>query len=177
CSMSGTGRGRAAFRSHRVLKGLKHLNFRNALRCAGAGAASLALSARDAMAAASFAAPTMPASASAASSAGGVLRVSVALLVVLAAVLATAWLARRVRGLTAAGNGGLEILSQLPLGARERAVLIRVGDRQLLLGIGSGGVRTLHVLDLPGARADGAAPSAVPARPSFRELLLRSLGK
>ncbi len=130
----------------------------------------------------------MTAPAATAGGAGGLLRVSLALLVVLAAVLGTAWLARRVRGFTAAGNGGLEILSQLSLGARERAVLIRVGDRQLLLGVGSGGVRTLHVLDAPrtstasgagpGSGADAAAAmQSAPARPNFRELLLRSLGK
>jgi flagellar biogenesis protein FliO len=63
-------------------------------------------------------------------------------------------------------------------------VLIRVGDRQLLLGVGSGGVRTLHVLDAPGAGVGPDAPGAgadtpplVPARPSFRQILLRSLGK
>ncbi len=159
------------------MKGLKRIIARDGLRRTGACAAVLALHASAAAAAAGFAAPTMPAPAGAASSAGGLLRVSVALLVVLAAVLGTAWFARRVRGLTAAGNGGLEILSQLPLGARERAVLIRVGERQLLLGVGSGGVRTLHVLDAAGTGSAAGAPAAVPARPSFRELLLRSLGK
>jgi hypothetical protein len=33
------------------------------------------------------------------------------------------------------------------------------------------------VLDVPGAQADASAAAAAPARPSFRELLLRSLGK
>jgi flagellar protein FliO/FliZ len=176
-----TGRGHAAFWSEWVLKPLQRINSLRALRHAGAGAgvAVLALHAHAAVAA-GFAAPTLTTPAATAGGAGGLLRVSIALLVVLAAVLGTAWLARRVRGLTAAGNGGLEILSQLPLGARERAVLIRVGDRQLLLGVGSGGVRTLHVLDAPGpsASASGAAAiAAPPARPNFRDLLLRSLGK
>ena len=162
-----------------MLKPLQRINPLGALRRACACAPVLALHARVA-AAAGFAAPTLTTPAATTGGAGGLLRVSIALLVVLAAVLGTAWLARRVRGLTAAGNGGLEILSQLPLGARERAVLIRVGDRQLLLGVGSGGVRTLHVLDAPGASAGGGAAAATPsapARPNFRELLLRSLGK
>jgi flagellar protein FliO/FliZ len=144
----------------------------------------MALRGHAAIAAANFAAPAAPTGAASVSGAGGLLRVSIALLVVLAAVLATAWLARRVRGFAAAGNGGLEILSQLPLGARERAVLIRVGERQLLLGVGSGGVRTLHVLDAAGSAAspgttvaDPVASAALVARPSFRDILLRSLGK
>ena len=161
---------------------LQRINTPGALRRALAFASVLAVHVHNVSAAASFAAPTMPAAAGEGGGAGGLLRVSVALLIVLAAVLCTAWLARRVRGLTAAGNGGLEILSQLPLGARERAVLIRVGDRQLLLGVGNGGVRTLHVLDAPGSSGGpgGAAPPAplrTPVRPTFRELLLRSLGK
>ncbi len=123
-------------------------------------------------------------------SAGGLLRVTLALIVVLGAVLAAAWLARRVRAGRGTDGATLEIMAQLPLGARERAVLIRVGARELLLGVAPGNVRTLHVLEPrsapagaasdtaadtapgTGAAADGAAP-----RPTFKALLLRSLGK
>jgi flagellar protein FliO/FliZ len=118
-------------------------------------------------------------------SAGGLLRVVLALIVVLAAVLVAAWLARRMRALSGSGgNANLEMLAQLPLGSRERAVLLRVGDCQVLIGVAPGSVRTLHVLQrasLPAA--DAATPHAVAqasdavARPSFRALLLRSLGK
>jgi flagellar protein FliO/FliZ len=164
------------------LKPLLRIIPRHAIRRVVVGATALAVRAGHAAAAATYAAPTMLTPSGAGSGAGGLLRVSVALVLVLAAVLGTAWLARRVRGLTAAGNGGLEILSQLPLGARERVVLIRVGDRQLLLGVGGGGVRTLHLLDAagsatPGGGAASSANAVAPARPSFRELLLRSLGK
>jgi flagellar protein FliO/FliZ len=130
-----------------------------------------------------FAAPVQPAVTSAA---GGLLRVSVALLVVLAAVLAAAWLARRMRAISGGGgSSSLELLAQLPLGTRERAVLVRVGDRQLLLGVAAGNVRTLHVLE-PAPCAVNAASMPQPghassgdsaARPSFKSLLLRSLGK
>lgn len=108
----------------------------------------------------------------------GVMRVTFALVLVVAAVLAAAWMARRVRGLTGGGGPGLQILSQVALGQKERAVLIQVGDRQLLLGVAQGNVRTLHVLEAP-ATAD-APPSTDedgPERPSFKALLLKSLGK
>jgi flagellar biogenesis protein FliO len=105
------------------------------------------------------------------------------------------------------GNAQLEMLAQLPLGTRERAVLVRVGDSQVLIGVAPGNVRTLHVLrssQSPAANVHAhahasasasAVPDAVPdvapdvvrreaaplnaavARPSFRALLLRSLGK
>jgi flagellar protein FliO/FliZ len=119
-------------------------------------------------------------------SAGGLLRVVLALIVVLAAVLAAAWLTRRMRSFGAAGSGAnLEMLAQLPLGTRERAVLVRVGDTQVLIGVAPGNVRTLHVLErasLPLAAAMQSDASATPAsdsgaRPTFKALLLRSLGK
>jgi flagellar protein FliO/FliZ len=131
---------------------------------------------------AAFAAPVEPV---VPTPAGGLLRVIVALLVVLAAVLAAAWLARRMRAFSGGGgNSSLELLGQLSLGARERAVLVRVGDRQLLIGVAPGQVRTLHVLEQPPApmRAaatpqPGEAANTAGARPSFKSLLLKSLGK
>ncbi len=165
------------------MKGLRCIDPLQPLRHARWGALLLALPVHSAIAEASFAAPTMPAAAVSSGAAGGLLRVTMALLVVLAAVLGTAWLARRVRAFNAAGNVGLEVLSQLSLGARERAVLVRVGERQLLLGVGSGGVRTLYVLDAvapgpgPGLPPGAGVPATSPVRPNFKELLLRSLGK
>ena len=165
------------------MKDLHCINPLKALRHARVGVVLLALHAHSAVAAAIFAAPTMPAAAGTSGAAGGLLRVTVALLVVLAAVLGTAWLTRRVRRFSGNANGGLEVLAQLSLGSKERAVLVRVGERQLLLGVGSGGVRTLHVLDAPApgaapaAGAPATAPATAPMRPNFKELLLRSLGK
>lgn len=114
---------------------------------------------------------------------GGTLRVALSMILVLGALLATAWIARRMRGASGSPSGGLEVLSQVSLGARERAVLIRVGERQLLVGVAPGSVRTLHVLragsNTPAcaAASDGALPSAGPSPPSFKALLLKSLGK
>jgi flagellar protein FliO/FliZ len=136
-----------------------------------------------------FAAPVQQAAPTAA---GGLLRVVVALLIVLAAVLAAAWLARRMRALSAgAASSSLELLAQLPLGARERAVLVRVGECQLLLGVAPGAVRTLHVFTQAAASMSNAVVAPQPGtpqpgtpavdtrgeRPSFKSLLLKSLGK
>ena len=145
-----------------------------ALPCARAHAAEPA---------SAFAAPALQATPGAA---GGLLRVMLALIVVLAAVLVVAWLGRRMRAFGGArGAEQLQLLAQLPLGARERAVLLRVGDSRLLLGVSPGSVRTLHVL--PAAAAADAAPlasgddapavAATDAPPSFKSLLLRSLGR
>jgi len=111
--------------------------------------------------------------------AGGTLRVTVAMVLVLAALMVAAWMARRFRGVGGASTSSLEVLAQVSLGARERAVLLRVGDRQVLIGVAPGNVRTLHVMDgtasvAPSAAADTADSAA---RPTFKSLLLKSLGK
>lgn len=144
------------------------------------GAASRRLYAASA---AAFAAPLQQAPPS---SASGLLRVILALLVVLAAVLAAAWLARRMRAFSGgAGSASLEMLAQLPLGTRERAVLVRVGDCQVLIGVAPGNVRALHVLERPSTPmsavpppdATVAQPSGSAVCPTFKALLLKSLGK
>jgi|GEM_PF-687390 len=111
--------------------------------------------------------------------AGGTLRVTVAMVLVLAALMAAAWMARRFRGLGGTSTSSLEVLAQVSLGARERAVLLRVGDRQLLIGVAPGNVRTLHIVDSTATAALSAAVNTPDgaARPTFRSLLLKSLGK
>jgi flagellar protein FliO/FliZ len=106
----------------------------------------------------------------------------VSLLLVLAAVFAAAWLVRRLRSGSAATRGAMEVLADLPLGTKERAVLIRVGQQQLLLGVAPGRVNTLH------AFPEGTAPIvidkthatdttlSVSATPDFKAILRRSLG-
>jgi len=70
------------------------------------------------------------------------------LIVVLIAIGVTAFLLRRL-GRLPQGPGALRVLAGLSLGARERAVLIQVGDKQILLGVAPGRVATLHVLERP----------------------------
>jgi flagellar protein FliO/FliZ len=127
-----------------------------------------------------FAAPTpvtVPASPA------GLLRVVFGLILVLALVFAAAWLMRRLRAIQGAGTDGITVLAQTSLGARERVVLVQVAGQKLLLGAGPGNVRMLLVLasDAPSGSAltPAAAPasSAMPSRPTFTELLKRSLGK
>jgi flagellar protein FliO/FliZ len=123
-----------------------------------------------------FAAPTA-ATAAPAIGAGGLASVTVALLVVLVVIFALAWIARRLRTFGARAAGALEILASMPLGAKERAVLVKVGDAQLLLGVAPGQVNTLHVLDHPVTLEKPSAAAGGRTRPSFAALLKGSLGK
>lgn len=74
------------------------------------------------------------------------LRMVIGLAIVLALLGATAWLSRRFRVGAGMRGGLIEVVSGLSLGARERVVLIRVGNDQVLVGLSPSGMRTLHVL-------------------------------
>lgn len=126
-----------------------------------------------------FAQPGVP-SGVAAPGLGSLAQVAASLALVLGLVFLLAWLLRRLRTGRRGSGPGIDILADLPLGPKERAVLIQVERVRLLVGVAAGQVRTLHVL--PDAEAlappaDAAGTSATPTPPSFAELLRRSLGK
>jgi flagellar protein FliO/FliZ len=101
--------------------------------------------------------------------------VIVALFLVLGIVLVLAKVVRRARGAGARGAQLLEILAEVSLGAKERAVLLRVGRTQLLVGVAPGQVNPLHVLAEP---AEPATPEVATASGlTFQALLRRSLGR
>ena len=108
--------------------------------------------------------------------AGGLAQVTFALLLVLVAIFAVAWVARRMRGFNNRVGDAIDVLADIPLGQKERAVLLKVGQKQILVGVAPGRVNTLHVLEEP---LDLKKPTAGPndARPNFKQLMLRSLGK
>jgi flagellar protein FliO/FliZ len=93
------------------------------------------------------------------------------LVVVLIAIGVTALLLRRL-GRLPQGPGALRVIAGLSLGARERAVLIQVGDKQILLGVAPGRVQALHVLERP---VDTAAPMG--AAGGFAERLAQLMKK
>ena len=105
-------------------------------------------------------------------------QVTLALGLVLAVIFVAAWLLRRMRGFGKTGTGALDVIADLPVGQKERAVLIRVGTTQVLIGVAPGRVTTLHVLAEPVTVAPPATSGpADPERPNFKALLMKSLGK
>ena len=117
--------------------------------------------------------------------AGSLAQVTLSLMLVLAAVFAAAWVVRRMRTFGRPGAGAIQIISDVALGTKERAVLIQVGAQQLLVGVAPGRVNTLHVLAEPvrmddaqrGGGGDELSPSSSPSsRPDFKSILKRSLG-
>lgn len=131
-----------------------------------------------------FASPET-ARAGAASPTAGLAQVTLSLMLVLAAVFAAAWVVRRLRNFGRPGAGTINIIADVALGTKERAVLIQVGAQQLLVGVAPGRVNTLHVLAEPvrtddaqrgGAGEELSPSSSLPPRPDFKSILKRSLG-
>lgn len=71
------------------------------------------------------------------------------LFVVVAAIFAMAWAVRRMGNIQTSVSGSLKVLGGISLGQRERAIILQVGEKQLLLGVSPGHIKTLYVLDEP----------------------------
>jgi flagellar protein FliO/FliZ len=119
-----------------------------------------------------------PAASAASTPAAGLAEVTLALLVVVALIAGLAWLMKRMRGFGMHGHDRIQLLADRTLGPKERCVLLRVGDTDILVGIAPGAVNTLHVF-ASGANTDAPLPPAPtgPKAPNFKDLLMRSLGK
>lgn len=92
---------------------------------------------------------------------GDVAQLFAGLGLVVVMIVALAWALRRLGGLGTGGTGPLQVLGGLSVGPRERVVLLRAGEQQLLLGVAPGRVQTLHIfnepLATPPAGGDGFA--------------------
>jgi flagellar protein FliO/FliZ len=92
------------------------------------------------------------------------------MLLVLALIPAAAWLLRR-SGLAQPGSAsGVRVVAQVPLGPRDRLVVIEVADRRWLLGVSASGIRRLGTLP-PGSDTAGPPPADAPR--SFADIIRR----
>ncbi|OZI22352.1 flagellar biosynthetic protein FliO [Bordetella genomosp. 7] len=99
----------------------------------------------------------------------GVLRVVLGLLLVLAAILLSAWLARRA-GLAGRTQGGpLRQVASLTLGPRQSVALLQVEDTWLVVGVTPNQISTLHTLPA------GALPPAANELGAFAGKLAQAL--
>ncbi len=105
--------------------------------------------------------------------AGTVLQMVASLALVLAAIVALAWLLRRL-GQGAAGHSGmLRVIASASLGQKERVVVVELADTWLVLGVAPGQVSQLHVL--PRQTTDLA--QSPPSAPPFAEWLKRAVSR
>lgn len=74
------------------------------------------------------------------------MKLTVGLMVVVALIFLFAWLMKRLN-LTQQSNGGiLRIVAGLPVGTRDRIVLLQVGEEQVLVGLSPGRMEKLHTM-------------------------------
>ncbi len=76
-------------------------------------------------------------------------KLTLGLLLVVLIILGLAWLVKRFNLSQHSQNGLIRIIAGLPLGTRDRIVLLQVGDEQILLGLSPGRIRKLHTLSNP----------------------------
>ena len=92
--------------------------------------------------------------------AGTLTQLILGMVLVLGLIALSAWILRRFNRFQSAASGQLKVVGGLSMGARERVVLVQLGEQQLLLGVAPGRVQTLHVLDEPLATGTSASPAS-----------------
>jgi flagellar protein FliO/FliZ len=86
---------------------------------------------------------------------------------VVAAILGAAWLLKRLQGGGAARSGLMRTVAALPVGARERVVIVEVRDTWLVLGVTAHTVNVLQAVPRP--EGHGTATAGPPV--AFADLL------
>jgi flagellar protein FliO/FliZ len=98
-------------------------------------------------------------------SVGSLTQLTLSLIAIVALILAIGWVLKRFKLAAPRGSLDSEVLDQLNLGPRERIVLVRIGEAQVLVGIGASGMIALTPLVTP-IVLKAASPS-----PAFAERL------
>lgn len=103
---------------------------------------------------------------------GELLRVLLSLAAIVALIFAAGWMSRRLQARTSPGGRRLRCVESMSVGARDRLLLIDADGKRLLVGVGQGGMRTLHVYE---GASELAAPEPItqPPLPAFGDVLAR----
>jgi len=105
-------------------------------------------------------------------SSGNIAQIIFSLLLVLAAIVLVAWMLKRMN-MAQQGHGNLlKVLGAVPIGQRERIVLVEIKDTWLVVGVGPGQIRTLHSLPkAEGSNIDFQRAEDAPSENKFASLL------
>ncbi|MCW5588191.1 MAG: flagellar biosynthetic protein FliO [Legionellales bacterium] len=79
--------------------------------------------------------------------AGKIIQAFIMLIFIIALILILAFFLKRSVLYRGAATGNLKIISTLPLGTKERIVLIQTQENKLLVGVTAHSIRTLHVFN------------------------------
>lgn len=120
-----------------------NLPFKNLLRLVLPGSASALFIPDVLFAAVDEVTPAMPIGSSELVNVGGGLIVVVLAIVVLGVIYA------KTQGLRSGAGGVINIVATQAIGPKERIAIVEVADKQLLIGMTTTNVQTLHVFDEP----------------------------
>ncbi len=84
-------------------------------------------------------------------------KLGIALIVVLAIFWVFARVMRQFQGFQGGMHNGLKIVAALSVGQRERVIVVQAGNEQIILGVTSTQINTLHVLNKPLVQASEAS--------------------
>ncbi|MEM1174603.1 MAG: flagellar biosynthetic protein FliO [Pseudomonadota bacterium] len=73
----------------------------------------------------------------------------ISMLIVIGAIFALGWLYSRSRLAVSGARDVINVVASRALGTKERLILVEVADKQLLVGMTSSQIQTLHVFDNP----------------------------
>jgi flagellar protein FliO/FliZ len=107
-------------------------------------------------------------------SVGSLTQLTVSLIAIVALILAISWALKRLRLAGPRGSGEIVVVDELSLGPRDRIVLVRVGESQVLVGIGASGLVPLTPLATPIVLKEGTRTPAFAER--LREMMKRPGG-
>jgi flagellar protein FliO/FliZ len=72
------------------------------------------------------------------------MRVISGLLLVLLIIIMLSWLVKRMQGANLSSSKGFQSIASITLGPKERVMLLKVGERYLLMGVGAGSITLLY---------------------------------
>jgi flagellar protein FliO/FliZ len=101
-------------------------------------------------------------------------QLTLSLLAIVALILAISWALKRLKLAAPRGSGTIAVVDELSLGPRERILLVRVGELQVLVGVGAAGLVSLTPL---ATTIDIKAPvQTLPFAERLRDLMKRPGG-
>jgi flagellar protein FliO/FliZ len=104
-------------------------------------------------------------------SVGSLTQLTLSLIAIVFLILAISWALKRLKLAGPRGSGEIAVVDELSIGPRDRIVLIRVGESQVLVGIGASGIVPLTPLAASIAIKPGAHTPVFADR--MRELMRR----
>jgi flagellar protein FliO/FliZ len=78
-----------------------------------------------------------------------IFQVIAALLVIVLMIFAISWVYKKYAFMNGMAGDNIKVLSAISLGGKEKAVLLKVGSDQIVLGVSPGYVRKVHTLTEP----------------------------